>query len=128
MNSKNTDSWKEKTMYRMEQYARVCAHIDLDAVHHNLDAMRHHISEQTQILGVIKADGYGHGAVPIAWEMEDMDYVYGFAVASVEEAMQLRNANIKKPILVLGYTFPYSYETLINQEIIPTVFRLDTLH
>lgn len=114
-------------MNRMEQYARVCAHIDLDAVHNNLEAMHSHISEQTKILGVIKADGYGHGAVPIAWEMEDMDYVYGFAVASVEEAMQLRNANIKKPILVLGYTFPYSYETLINQEIIPTVFRLDML-
>lgn len=124
----NTDSWKEKVMNRMEQYARVCAHIDLDAVHHNLEAMRSHISKQTKILGVIKADGYGHGAVPIAWEMEDLDYVYGFAVASVEEAMQLRNANIKKPILVLGYTFPYSYETLINQEIIPTVFRLDMLH
>ena len=115
-------------MNRMEQYARVCAHIDLDAVHNNLEAMRSHISEHTKILGVIKADGYGHGAVPIAWEMEDMDYVHGFAVASVEEAMQLRNANIKNPILVLGYTFPYSYETLINQEITPTVFRSDMLH
>jgi len=114
-------------MNKMEQYARVCAHIDLDAIHNNLEAMRSHIQAQTKILGVIKADGYGHGAVPIAWEMEDLDYVYGFAVASVEEAMQLRNANIKKPILVLGYTFPYSYETLINQEIIPTVFRSDTL-
>lgn len=114
-------------MNRMEQYARVCAHIDLDAIHNNLEAVRSHIDAKTKILGVIKADGYGHGAVPIAWEMEDLDYVYGFAVASVEEAMQLRNANIKKPILVLGYTFPYSYETLINQEIIPTVFRMDML-
>lgn len=114
-------------MRRMEQYARVCAHIDLDAVHDNLESMHRHINENTKILGVIKADGYGHGAVPIAWEMEDIDYVYGFAVASVEEAMQLRNANIKKPILVLGYTFPYSYETLINQEIIPTVFKSDML-
>ena len=115
-------------MNRMEQYARVCAHINLDAVHHNLEEMRSHIDPQTKILGVIKADGYGHGAVPIAWEMEDIEYVHGFAVASVEEAMQLRNANIKKPILVLGYTFPYSYETLINQEITPTVFRSDALH
>ena len=96
-------------MNRMEQYARVCAHINLDAVHHNLEAMHSHIDPRTKILGVIKADGYGHGAVPIAWEMEDIGYVHGFAVASVEEAMQLRNANIKKPILVLGYTFPYSY-------------------
>lgn len=114
-------------MNKMEQYARVCAHINLDAVCHNLEAMHDHIAKNTKILGVIKADAYGHGAVPIAWEMEDMDYVYGFAVASVEEAMQLRNANIRKPILVLGYTFPYSYETLINQEIIPTVFRKDML-
>ena len=90
-------------MNRMEQYARVCAHIDLDAIHNNLESMHHHINEHTKILGVIKADAYGHGAVPIAWEMEDLDYVHGFAVASVEEAMQLRNANIKKPILVLGY-------------------------
>ncbi len=115
-------------MRRMEQYARVCAHINLDAVHHNLEAMHSHIDPHTKIVGVIKADGYGHGAVPIAWEMEDIGYVHGFAVASVEEAMQLRNANIKKPILVLGYTFPYSYETLINQEITPTVFRSDALH
>lgn len=115
-------------MNKMEQYVRVCAHIDLDAIHHNLESMHSHISKHTKIIGVIKADGYGHGAVPIAWEMEELDYVYGFAVASVEEAMQLRNANIKKPILVLGYTFPYSYETLINQEIIPTVFKSDMLH
>lgn len=113
---------------RLEQYSRVCAHINLDAVLHNLEQMHAHISEGTKIMAVIKADAYGHGAVPIAWEMEELSYVYGYGVASVEEAMQLRNANIRKPILVLGYTFPYSYETLINQEITPTVFRRDVLH
>lgn len=112
---------------RLEQYSRVCAHIDLDAVHSNLEAMRAHISPDAKIMAVIKADGYGHGAVPIAWEMEELPYVHGYGVASVEEAMQLRNANIRKPILVLGYTFPYSYETLINQEITPAVFRKDVL-
>ena len=113
---------------RLEQYSRVCAHINLDAVLHNLKQMHDHISEDTKIMAVIKADAYGHGSVPIAWEMEELSYVYGYGVASVEEAMQLRNANIRKPILVLGYTFPYSYETLINQEITPTVFRRDVLH
>ena len=113
---------------RLEQYSRVCAHINLDAVLYNLEQMHAHISEGTKIMAVIKADAYGHGAVPIAWEMEELSYVYGYGVASVEEAMQLRNANIRKPILVLGYTFPYSYETLINQEITPTVFRRDVLH
>lgn len=113
---------------RLEQYSRVCAHIDLDAILHNLEQMHAHIDADTKIMAVIKADAYGHGAVPIAWEMEELSYVYGYGVASVEEAMQLRNANIRKPILVLGYTFPYSYETLINQEITPTVFRRDVLH
>lgn len=113
---------------RLEQYSRVCAHIDLDAVIHNMESMHNHISPDTKIMAVIKADAYGHGAVPIAWEMEEIPYVHGYGVASVEEAMQLRNANIKKPILVLGYTFPYSYETLINQEITPAVFRRDVLH
>lgn len=113
---------------KLEQYSRVCAHIDLDAILHNLKQMRAHINDDTKIMAVIKADAYGHGAVPIAWEMEELSYVYGYGVASVEEAMQLRNANIRKPILVLGYTFPYSYETLINQEITPTVFRRDVLH
>lgn len=117
-----------KLTNRLEQYSRVCAHINLDAVHNNLESMHQHINPTTQIMAVIKADAYGHGAVPIAWEMEELDYVYGYGVASVEEAMQLRNANIRKPILVLGYTFPYSYETLINQEITPAVFRSDMLH
>ena len=117
-----------KLINRLEQYSRVCAHINLDAILHNLKAMHSHISADSKIMAVIKADAYGHGAVPIAWEMEELSYVYGYGVASVEEAMQLRNANIRKPILVLGYTFPYSYETLINQEITPTVFRSDVLH
>ncbi len=117
-----------KLINRLEQYSRVCAHIDLDAILHNLEQMHSHIHADTKIMAVIKADAYGHGAVPIAWEMEELSYVHGYGVASVEEAMQLRNANIRKPILVLGYTFPYSYETLINQEITPAVFRSDVLH
>lgn len=116
-----------KLINRLEQYSRVCAHIDLDAILHNLEQMHAHIDADTRIMAVIKADAYGHGSVPIAWEMEELSYVHGYGVASVEEAMQLRNANIRKPILVLGYTFPYSYETLINQEITPAVFRRDVL-
>lgn len=111
----------------MEQYARACAYIDLDALHHNLNAMKKHMSPDAKILGVIKTDAYGHGAIPIAWEMESLSFVHGFAVATIEEAMQLRNSNIKKPILILGYTFPYSYQTMVAHDICPTVFRLDML-
>ena len=112
----------------MEQYARACAYIDLDALHDNINAMKKNMNPNAKMIGVIKTDAYGHGALPIAWEMEKLSIVHGFAVATVEEAMQLRNANIKKPILILGYTFPYSYETIIENDICPTVFRTDMLH
>lgn len=111
----------------MKHYERVCARINLDAVRANLDAMKHNLKPQTKMIGVIKTDGYGHGAVPIAWEMEKIDYIYGYAVATVEEAMQLRNEKIKKPILILGYTFPYSYQEIVENEIRPAVFREDML-
>ena len=111
----------------MEQYARACAYIDLDALHDNINAMKNNMNPNAKMIGVIKTDAYGHGALPIAWEMEKLSFVHGFAVATVEEAMQLRNANIKKPILILGYTFPYSYATIIENDICPTVFRTDML-
>lgn len=110
-----------------EECQRVYARIDLDAVRSNMEHMKANIASNTQILGVIKTDGYGHGAVPIARELELLDYLYGFAVATAEEAFILRQSGIKKPILILGYTFPYSYERLIREEIRMCVFRYDTL-
>ncbi|MCM1122929.1 MAG: alanine racemase [Eubacterium sp.] len=111
----------------MENYQRVYADIDLDAVCYNMEQMHNNLSEGTQIIGVIKTDGYGHGAVPIGRELEKMDYVFGYAVATAEEAMILRHAGLKKPILILGYTFPYCYEELVQNDIRPTVFREDML-
>jgi len=75
-------------------------------------------------MAVIKADGYGHGAVPIAKEIEHLDYVYGYAAATVEEGMILRNNGIQKPILILGYIFPDQYEEVIQAEICPSVLHL----
>ncbi len=112
----------------MKHYERVCAKIDLDAICDNLEAMKSNLKPETKIMGVIKTDGYGHGAVPIAWEMEKLDYVYGYAVATVEEAMQLRNESIKKPILILGYAFPSSYDEIVKNDIRPAVFREDMLN
>lgn len=110
-----------------EQYARVYAKIDMDALHFNVDNMHHNIDSATKMIGVIKADGYGHGAIPIAKELESLDYFWGFATATFEEADILRQAGIKKPILVLGYTFPYAYEEMLQKGIRPAVFRRDTL-
>lgn len=111
----------------MEKYQRVYAAIDLDAVHNNMEQMRRSLSLETKIIGVIKTDAYGHGAVQIGRELESMDFVSGCATATAEEAVILRHAGLQKPVLVLGHAFPYCYEELIRNEIRLTVFREDSL-
>ena len=87
----------------MKKDSRVKAVISLDAVEHNFREMRKNIAEETKMIAVIKADAYGHGAVPIAHLIEDYDYIWGFAAATAEEAIHLREAGITKPILILGF-------------------------
>lgn len=111
----------------LENYQRVYAAVDLSAVLDNMERMHQALSLQTGMIGVIKTDGYGHGAVPIGRELEKLAYVSGYATATAEEAFILRRAGLKKPILVLGYTFPCSYEELILQKVRPAVFRRDAL-
>lgn len=106
----------------MKQYSRVYARIDLDAVSHNMEQLKERIGDGAQIIAVIKMDGYGHGAGPIARMFEEKDYIWGYATASFEEAVSLRNAGIKKPILVLGCIFPEQYEEMLRQEIRATVY------
>ncbi len=111
----------------IEKYQRVYAAVNLDAVWNNMEQMHRNLSPGTKIIGVLKTDAYGHGAVQIAQELEKMDYVFGYATATFEEAMILRHTGLVKPILVLGYTFPYCYEDLIKYDIRPTVFRQDSI-
>ena len=99
--------------------------IDLDAIVSNMKNMKSRLKPDTRMIAVIKTDGYGHGSVPIAKSLEKLDFMFGFAVATFEEAMQLRDAGITLPILILGYTFPYSYEKMILKDIRPCVFRDD---
>jgi alanine racemase len=73
------------------------------------------------MIAVIKADGYGHGAVEIARLVEDYTYLYGFAVATAEEAFSLRDAGVKKPILILGHVFEEHFEELIQKDVSMTV-------
>ncbi len=109
------------------KYERIWAEVDLDAIHGNVERMMANLSPEVKLIAVVKMDGYGHGAVPIAHELEDMSCLYGFAVATVEEALILRGSGIRKPILVLGYTFPDTYEKLAREDIRPAVFREDML-
>lgn len=112
---------------KLESYQRVWAEVDLDAIWENMVHMKENIGEKTKILAVIKTDGYGHGGVPIAKMLEQLDFMFGYAAATYEEAHVLREAGVKKPILILGYTFPYCYEELIREEIRPAVYRRDTV-
>lgn len=110
----------------MLNYPRVHAEIDLDAILHNMEQMHGLTDPHTKLMAVVKTDGYGHGAIPIARELEAVDYVYGYAVATEEEALALRADGIKKPILILGYTFPEQYEALLEAQITPAVFSVET--
>lgn len=106
----------------MKQYSRVFASIDLDAVLYNMEQMKARIGEDAQIIVVIKMDGYGHGSSPIAKMLEEKDYVWGYATASFEEAIVLRDVGIKKPILVLGCIFPEQYEEMLARDICATIY------
>lgn len=99
------------------------AKIDLDAIAHNMDAMRRNIDETTKIIAVIKTDGYGHGALPIARMLEAYEYIWGYATATLDEAVQLRKGGIRKPILVLGCIFPDQFAEMIEYEIRMTVYQ-----
>ncbi len=101
----------------MAYYERAWAEVDLDAFTRNLYAIRKTVGSNAGIIGVIKTDGYGHGAVPLAREMEAMDFVTGYAVATAQEGFSLRKAGIRKEIFVLGYTFPSAYPEMIRQRI-----------
>lgn len=109
----------------LENYSRVVARVDLSAIENNMDIMHGMIQKESKMIGVIKTDGYGHGSVPIAKVLQNKAYMFGFAVATPEEAFVLRKAGIENPILILGYSFPYSYEQMILQDIRPCVFRMD---
>lgn len=106
-------------------YSRIYAEINLDAVVENFAAMKKNIDPKTKIMAVVKADGYGHGAVPIARLAEEYEYIWGFATATAEEALQLRTAGIKKPILVLGFVFEEHYAQIIEHDIRIVVFKRD---
>ena len=110
----------------MKHYERAWAEIDLDAIEQNIKEIKRLIKDKTQIICVIKTDGYGHGAVPIARALQHDERIWGFAVATAEEAVVLREHNITKPVLILGYSFPYSYENLIKLDVRPAVYMYDT--
>lgn len=107
----------------MKTYTRVYAPIDLDAVVYNMESMQKNIAPETEMIGVVKTDAYGHGAVPVAKAIDP--YVKGYAVATIDEALILRRHGISKPILILGVTHPSRYEDAVREEIRLTIFTME---
>ncbi len=110
----------------MKDYNRVLATIDLDAIAYNMESMKKNLADGTQIMAVIKADGYGHGANEIAHLLSPKDYIWGFAVATLEEALALRESGITKPILILGVLFEEQWTEAIQSDIQMTVYTMET--
>lgn len=108
----------------MKMHSRIQAEIDLDAMTYNLEHIKKNLAPGTQVIAVLKADGYGHGAVPLARRIQKDPEIWGIAVATVEEGEELRNAGITKPILILGYTYQEDYQKIANLDFRPAVFKL----
>lgn len=101
---------------------RTAVVIDLDRIKHNIESIKAKIGD-ADLLGVIKADAYGHGVIEVAKEIEQ-DCAF-FGVAVIEEAVELRKAGFSTPILVLGRVEPYYSDLLVKYDIRPAIFSLE---
>ncbi|MCH8313917.1 MAG: alanine racemase [Nitrospinae bacterium] len=96
------------------------AEIDLNAFKHNLGRIRSLLEPQVKIMAVVKADGYGHGAVPCARAALEAGADW-LGVAILEEGVELRNSGIDSPILVMGSIFPYEAKDLVHYDLSTSV-------
>lgn len=108
----------------MKTLKRTWADISLDDLEYNYHSIRSRLPSGTRFLGVMKADAYGHGAVPVSRALADLGAEY-LAVSNLEEAVQLRRGEIRLPILILGYTPPEYAENMIYLDITQEVHSLD---
>lgn len=106
----------------MKSYTRIRARIDLDAIEYNIEKMKENLPEDTKLIVVAKADCYGHGALQITSLLSLKEYVWGFAVATLDEAIVLRRGGVTKPILVLGCIFPEQWIDALENNIRITVY------
>lgn len=106
----------------MKSYTRIRARIDLDAIEYNIEKMKENLPEDTKLIVVAKADCYGHGALQTTSLLSLKEYVWGFAVATLDEAIVLRRGGITKPILVLGCIFPEQWVDALENNIRITVY------
>ena len=105
----------------MEQMLRrTWAEIDLDALTHNFKTLQSRVGEKTKLVGVVKADAYGHGALSVSRTLEELGAGY-LAVSNLDEARELRTAGISMPILILGHTPEQYVPQLLEYDITQAV-------
>jgi len=105
------------------RYSRSYVAVNLDAITHNLNQLQSCLHDGVKSMAVVKANAYGHGSVTVAKHIEEqIDY---FAVAGLDEAIELREGGIQKPVLVLSYVSPMLYEELISHNITATIYNYD---
>jgi alanine racemase len=98
--------------------------IDLDAIEDNVRAFRHHVGSTVEIIAIVKADGYGHGAVPVARAALAAGATR-LGVHRVSEGVALRRAGIEAPVLVMGYMPPGAAGAVVQHRLTPTVIDAD---
>lgn len=111
-------------MEQLDKYYRVYAKVNLDAIYKNVENLKKNTKKGTKIIAVIKTDGYGHGAVPVARTIDKM--VDGYAVATVDEGVNLRANGVDKPICILGFTHESQFERLVEYDIRPAIFEFES--
>lgn len=111
-------------MLSLQGYQRVMAEINLDAIGHNIREIKNKIKDTTKLLAVVKADGYGHGAIEVSQEClkNGADWL---GVATCDEGVEIRNAGIDVPVLILSKTVELQLETVINNNLTQTVYTMD---
>ena len=110
-------------MESIDKYYRVYASVNLDNIYANMKELKDNTSPGTQMVAVVKTDGYGHGAVPVSETIYEL--VAAYAVATIDEGLNLRRHNITKPIYILGFIYEHRIKDAIINDIRMTVFDLE---
>lgn len=112
-----------ETGRKIKQYYRVQAEINLDAIYQNVVNAKKLLKPGTKIMAIVKADGYGHGALETAGTIDGIVDSYGVAI--LEEGIELRQAGFTKPVLVLGFIPEAQYRAMADYNITASVFQYD---
>lgn len=107
----------------LDKYYRVYASVNLDAIYDNMKNIKENTKDGTGMIAVIKTDGYGHGAVPIAKTVDEL--VWGYAVATSDEGVNLRTNGVTKPVIILGCTHESQYEKIVENDLRPAIFTFE---